>query len=903
MTIASRLVAALADRYHVDRELGQGGMATVYLAEDLKHKRKVALKVLKPELAAVLGADRFVQEITTTAALQHPHILPLFDSGEADGFLYYVMPFIDGETLRAKLDRETQLGVDESVKLAVAVADALDYAHRRGVIHRDIKPENILLHEGRPMVADFGIALALSAAAGGRMTETGLSLGTPHYMSPEQATAEKDISARSDVYSLATVLYEMLAGQPPHLGGSAQQIIMKIITETPQPVTTLRKSVPANVAAALSTALEKLAADRFDSARAFADALQNPAYAGPGSIARRAERRSPWNGLTVGALVVAAASLLFAVAAARRDVQPSVERGSVVRFALDGDPDNHILTGATAPFGVSEDGNSIVYTASDSGGRELLWVRTADNAAPRMLLGTEGGVHPSVSPDGEWVAFITGVNRLKKVRLSGGSVTDLADMPGVTRSLNWLSNDAILCEIIAPNRELYRVPAAGGRATIAIPLDSASHEVSQGRAVVLRESGNVIYASHRSGGRPSELAMYAPATQQRRSLGIRAGTPLGVLDGLLIVASEGGLFASAIDVAGMRTSGPLVPLSQHASLYQTGMAVALSPGGTLVYEEAGSERLLRLALVDQSGRHTLIPGTPSRYTQPRFSKDGRRVAVSIQESTSGNATAATSDVWVIDLGTGEATRATRSGTADHVEWAPDGRHLIYILRVNGRAEPWWMSLDGSTPPARLADVDGTVDAAAMLPDGHSFIAMRRTIPGDQRELLQVWTDGSKRVDTLVTPSRPDGIRARYPRLSPDGRMVAYSERNHLSVHVRRLDNNAEVQISTAGGCCAVWGPDSRHLVFRDRNSLVSVEIRTDPTLAVVQRSTRPGLADAPVDSWTAGTNYDLSPDGKTFVTTVLADSKPRVFAAHNWREELRREWRGRGETPSNGRAP
>ena len=204
--IAPRLSAALADRYRIDRELGQGGMATVYLAQDLRHDRSVAVKVLRPELAAVLGADRFVVEIKTTAALQHPHILPLFDSGSADGFLYYVMPYIQGETLRAKLDRETQLGIDEAVRITREVADALDYAHRHGVIHRDIKPENILLHDGRPMVADFGIALAVSAAAGGRMTETGMSLGTPHYMSPEQATADKEISARSDVYSLASVL-------------------------------------------------------------------------------------------------------------------------------------------------------------------------------------------------------------------------------------------------------------------------------------------------------------------------------------------------------------------------------------------------------------------------------------------------------------------------------------------------------------------------------------------------------------------------------------------------------------------------------------------------------------------------------------------------------------------------
>ena len=196
---SERLRASLAGRYRIERELGAGGMATVYLAFDLKHERPVALKVLKPELAAVLGADRFVVEIKTTASLQHPHILPLFDSGTADGFLFYVMPYVEGETLRDKLNRETQLDIVEAVRITTEVADALDYAHRHSVIHRDIKPENILLHDGRPMVVDFGIALALSAAAGGRMTETGLSLGTPHYMSPEQATAEKDITNRSDI--------------------------------------------------------------------------------------------------------------------------------------------------------------------------------------------------------------------------------------------------------------------------------------------------------------------------------------------------------------------------------------------------------------------------------------------------------------------------------------------------------------------------------------------------------------------------------------------------------------------------------------------------------------------------------------------------------------------------------
>src|SRR5512135_1239092 len=331
---AARLSTALADRYRLERELGQGGMATVYLAHDPKHDRKVAIKVLKPELAAVLGADRFVQEIRTTAALQHPHILPLFDSGQADGFLYYVMPYIEGETLRTKLDREHQLSIAEAVKITTEVADALDYAHRHGVIHRDIKPENILLHDGRPMVADFGIALAVSAAAGGRMTETGLSLGTPHYMSPEQATAEKEITARSDVYSLASVLYETLTGQPPHVGGSAQQIIMKIIAEPVAAVTTLRKSVPPNVAAALTKALEKLPADRFGTAKAFADALGNASFttmhaSAAGGRAASPRLGNPWLVAAMGVVSLAAG---IGVGALLTRHPPPVPR--VVRFTL-----------------------------------------------------------------------------------------------------------------------------------------------------------------------------------------------------------------------------------------------------------------------------------------------------------------------------------------------------------------------------------------------------------------------------------------------------------------------------------------------------------------------------------------------------------------------------------------
>jgi eukaryotic-like serine/threonine-protein kinase len=248
-------------------------MATVYLAEDLRHKRKVAVKVLKPELGAVLGAERFINEIRTTANLQHPHLLPLFDSGEADGFLFYVMPYVEGETLRARLEAEPQLPVDETVRLISLLAGALDFAHARGVVHRDLKPENILLQAGQPIIADFGIALAVAQAGGERVTQTGLSLGTPHYMSPEQAAGTHTVDARSDQYALAATAYEMLTGEPPHTGPTTPAIVARVMTEKPRDIRATRPAVPAGVDAAIQRALEKSPADRFPSCGAFAGAL------------------------------------------------------------------------------------------------------------------------------------------------------------------------------------------------------------------------------------------------------------------------------------------------------------------------------------------------------------------------------------------------------------------------------------------------------------------------------------------------------------------------------------------------------------------------------------------------------------------------------------------------------
>jgi len=357
--ITARLSTALADRYRIERRLGEGGMATVYLAEDLKHDRKVALKVLKPELAAILGAERFLSEIKVTANLQHPNILPLYDSGEADSFLYYVMPFVEGDTLRDKLERERQLSVEETVEIAKSVSAALGYAHEQGIIHRDIKPENILLQRGQALVADFGIALAVNQAGGTRLTETGLSLGTPQYMSPEQAMGDRELDARSDIYSLGVITYEMLVGDPPHLGGNAQAIIAKILSEKPSPITLTRDLVPLNVDAAVQKALAKSPADRFASAERYVEALTNPTFTLPStqaSVVAGTPLAGFWNRASIALTALAAVLLVTALWGWLRPERPR----PVTRYGLALQPDQQLVDAFHPTFALAPDASWIV---------------------------------------------------------------------------------------------------------------------------------------------------------------------------------------------------------------------------------------------------------------------------------------------------------------------------------------------------------------------------------------------------------------------------------------------------------------------------------------------------------------------------------------------------------------
>jgi len=868
----SRLNAALEGRYTIERELGEGGMATVYLADDLKHERKVALKVLKPELAAVVGAERFLAEIKTTANLQHPNILPLHDSGEADSFLYYVMPYIEGETLRDRLGREKQLPVEEAIRIATDVAEALHAAHEQGVIHRDVKPANILLSSGRPLVADFGIALAVSAAGGGRLTETGLSMGTPYYMSPEQASADREPSPASDVYSLGCVLYEMLIGEPPYTGGSAQAVLAKILTGEPPHPTQARPSIPQNVDAAISRSLEKLPADRFISARDLASALTDPSYRyGELAAAGAAAWRGLWNPLSVG---MTAAALLLAGSLAWSSTRP-VPPLAVERFSAPFEPGQEPISWAPRTYSLSSDGAKLVYRRQP-GAATSLWIRQWDELTATPIRETEGAARPAVSPDGLSVAFVQD-QEVRVLALAGGPVRSLGN-----GAWPYWGPDGFIYMMVGQG--VARAPAGGGAQELLAEVAEGElllvvYEVfDEGRRALLEVSlaaGTEIRALDLTSG---EMTLVAVGTQPRLS-------PTGHL--LYLEGST--LVAVPFDADRGEVTGGSIPVLDEVLSY------SLSDDGKLFYTVAGPNSTeLQLMWVTRDGAESPVEVDwsfdPSPNTGNRswaLSPDDSRIAMKILTDLG-------SDIWMKDVATGQLSRFTfADGEERFARWGPDGETITFLSDRSGNFDVWQRPADGTGEAELVYDAETSLAEGFWSPDG-DWLFLRTTGLGGVlggRDLYGMRPGVDDTPIPLVVTEFDEGAAA----ISPDGRWMAYQSNatGRREVFVRPFPevNRSVWQVSNGGGRAALWAHSGRELFYiSDSGELMVAEIDPGPPFVVGERRALFELRPSYYFANNTAT-WDVASDDQRFLmarTVVDTESEPRRFILiNNFIEEIR----------------
>ena len=858
MSQTEQLQAALEGRYAIERPVGEGGMATVYLARDVKHGRKVAIKVLRPELAARLGSERFLQEIKVTANLQHPNILPLYDSGATDQFLYYVMPYVEGESLRAKMRHDQQLSVEDTVAISRSVAAALDYAHEHGIVHRDIKPENVLLQRGQALVADFGIALAVSAAGGQRLTEIGISLGTPHYMSPEQAAGDRTLDARSDIYSLGAVTYEMLTGDPPHPANTVQGVIGKILSERPSPISQSRDLVPANVEAAVHRAIAKSPADRFTRASQFADALSNPGFRLPitaetattVAIVHRKPRVLRWAaGLGLLALGVLAGWALRASGSSRDAANAA---GTAVFFLpLD--------SGSAIPGypALSLDGTKLIYPAGDAGSNRL-FLRRLNDPSSAPIPGTEGANSAFLSPDGTWVGFLADQS-LKKVRLEDGNEGIIAPYVEGMAGATWGEDERILFSAL-PRGSLFEVPARGGSPT---PLVIEGQKQDSGIFFPQFLPGGraIAYNTESTGGLLGVLDL---RTGQRKTFG-RGLRPSYLDSGRLVYANpEGRLVSQAFDLAGLELGGEPEVLPELLGVGRGRAFYSVSRGGTLAIIRAAGT-ILDVALYDRAGSHQVL--IRSAGWAPRFSPDGNVIAYG-----DGNP----DDLWTYDLRTQARRRFTFEGASSNdPAWSPDGKQLAFASDRPSRKDVLVRASDGSGTERQLVVREGLQWPSDWTTNGYVVFT---DVPIDEdRDIWAVKADGSEPpfayLDTPFIEKSGD--------VSPDGRWIAYDSnapgRFEVFINSFPTPSAVPVIVSKAGGRNPRWGPDGRELFYWNEGRLIAARITWANGPRVVSSST---ILQAPYGQ-ADHANFDVHPDGNRFVVITGRARPQQIIVALN----------------------
>jgi len=900
--VIDRLTTALADRYRVTRELGAGGMATVYLAHDRKHERDVAIKVLHPDLGAALGGERFLTEIRTTARLQHPHILPLLDSGEADGLLYYVMPLVTGETLRARLERKRQLPIADAVRIAREVASALDYAHRQNVIHRDIKPENILLHDGSALVADFGIALAVQSAGGQRMTQTGPSLGTPSYMSPEQAMGERTIDARSDIYALGAVTYEMLVGEAPFTGATVQAVVAKVLSAEPERLTMVRKTIPPHVEHAVLMALAKLPADRFASAAEFATALSTnsgatyaatSATTGATAPSPRAQR------LLTAALIVTTAT---AAVALWGWLTPASSPDDVTRDRII--LSDSLATSTNGTIGrtmdIAPDGSAIVFTHGQ-GESTQLYLKRRDEVTSTVIPGTSGQpTAPTFSPDGQWLAYAGGRDRkLYTIPRAGGAPTALADsLRAANTSVAWLETDTVL--YVHMDNGLRAVSRNGGPSRIIVAADTGGRLVRNVSA--LPGGRSALFMLCEAGCNRSALLAVDLRTNKTTRLAEDALDAWWLPGGVVAYAArDGQVYAAPFDVKTLSfTRTPVAVLTGVRGTPGNADMVVSASGTALYVPGNGMLAVSSDAMpvwVSRSGTATPVDtgwrvGTAFENGRTlALSPDGKQLAVMVLRS------GVSSDIWVkqLDRAPFTNTRVTFGGGNANPVWSPDGRSLLFTSGSGERRGfVFRKPADGTGVLDTVVRLARGLNEVVVTPDSTTFL-VRLVAPGS-RDIVQAQRGRDTAVPLVASPA----YQEIGPSLSPDGNWLAYAsnESGRYEVYVRPYPNvNAgRWQLSQAGGLTPVWSRNGRELFYLDgAGMLVSAAVLPNATFKLGTQTplfNTNGYASNSISLF-----YDVSPDAQRFLLLRLPVSaatggKVELVQITNWAAEVRAKLAG-----------
>ena len=824
--LLDRLQAAVADRYRIERELGRGGMAIVFLAEDLKHRRLVALKVLEPDLAHAIGPERFLKEIEIAAQLSHPHILSLHDSGEADGLLYYVMPYVEGESLRGRLDREKQLPLEDATQILEDVADALSHAHSLGVIHRDIKPENIMFQAGHAVVADFGIARAVDAAGGDRLTETGLAVGTPFYMSPEQASGTHDLDGRADLYSLACVAYEMLGGEPPFTGPTPQAVMARHSLDPVPSLRTLRSTVPEPTQAAIEKALAKVPADRFATPKAFADALTSETAVAPVAAAP-SPAPAPWRRRLGYAVPAVVAALVVAWALLTRgEPAAGAANASTIR------PLTNFIGWEWSPSW-SPDGSMMTFTHTARGKADVAKL-SVGGGAPHILTADSPAdeLNPRWSPDGSKIAFLsdrgTGTN-VYWIAPTGGAEHKIAEthVPFLERMGAWAwgiganpwSPDAqeLLFSRLHETGDvaLWKVSLATGEQTqITFPPVGA-----EDLAASWSFDGKwIVYSRHARG---VNVLWLLPAEGGEASL-LLEGEPLNSMPAwfpdnrrLALTSVRGG--APNIWELDVETR----ELRQLTFGGGIDWAPTVARDGSIAYLQFGHQiDLYWIPLDVPEAEHERLTTYTGDNFGARVSPDGNEVVY--YSNRSGNY-----DLWLVDRSTGQHRQLTTDPANDRLsDWSADGEEIVFMSDRNGAVRLWVVQTETGVT-RRLSDhelpwsnhsAEGQ-GGPRWAPDGSviGYLA-----PEEGNAIWLVDPDGTNRRPSLVRGALSfgwyrDGDRVIYTRRATDGSGLVELRAAHLETGedvLLRAGSIAEVAVS----------PDGSALTFIEAVSHFTMEL-------------------------------------------------------------------------------